>query len=177
MGCLCRRTIRQPWPKRSCGCFARRHCVNSWAPPRARASSRNSAVALSAPESPMRTSSLLLECAGEEIVVMSLKIVVLGMMGCCPVGGQAWIYLNWLRAFSKLGHDVYYVEDDPSWPYDPTTNCITDDCTYAVRHVSGCLTRCGFEGKWAYRLPDRKDRCWGMKSAEIDELYRSCDIL
>src|SRR5947207_4278023 len=125
MGCFGHRTIRQRFRRRSFACFDRRRCARSWAPPRARASSRNSAVALSAPESPMRTSSLLLECAGEEIVVMSLKIVVLGMMGRCPVGGQAWIYLNWLRAFSKLGHDVYYVEDDPSWPYDPTTNCIT----------------------------------------------------
>src|SRR5437016_1159927 len=109
---------------------------------------------------------------------MRLKIVLLGMMGRCPVGGQAWIYLNWLRAFSRLGHDVYYIEDDPSWPYDPTTNCVTDDCTYAVRHVRSCLERCGLEGKWAYRLPDRSPAAtWGMESQQIDELYRSCDIL
>ena len=26
-----------------------------------------------------------------------LRIVVLGMMGRCPFGGQTWLYLNWLR--------------------------------------------------------------------------------
>src|SRR5689334_19371442 len=64
----------------------------------------------------------------------ALRIVVLGMMGRCPYGGQTWLYLNWLRAFSRLGHDVYYVEDDSVWPYDPTTDSLTDDCVYAVRH-------------------------------------------
>jgi hypothetical protein len=46
-----------------------------------------------------------------------LRIVILGMMGRCPFGGQTWLYLNWLRAFSRLGHDVWYVEDDSVWPY------------------------------------------------------------
>jgi hypothetical protein len=92
---------------------------------------------------------------------MSLRIVVLGMMGRCPVGGQAWIYINWLRAFSRLGHDVYYVEDDSSWPYDPTTDCITDDCTYAVRHVSTCLSRVGFEGSGHTDSPIARNRAGG----------------
>ena len=33
-------------------------------------------------------------------------LVVLGMMGRCPFGGQTWLYLNWLRGFQRLGHDV-----------------------------------------------------------------------
>jgi len=32
-------------------------------------------------------------------------------------------------------------------------------------------------GKWAFRLADRKDACWGMPSAELDALYGSCDAL
>ena len=58
-----------------------------------------------------------------------LRIVILGMMGRCPFGGQTWLYLNWLRAFSRLGHEVYYVEDDTVWPYDPEKDSVTDEET------------------------------------------------
>ena len=64
-----------------------------------------------------------------------LRLVVLGMMGRSPFGGQTWLYLNWLRGFQRLGHDVWYVEDDTVWPYHPGENAITDDCSYAVRHI------------------------------------------
>ena len=68
-----------------------------------------------------------------------LKLVVLGMMGRSPFGGQTWLYLNWLRGFQRLGHDVWYVEDDTVWPYHPGENAITDDCSYAVRHIGDSL--------------------------------------
>jgi len=74
-----------------------------------------------------------------------LKIVILGMMGRCPFGGQTWLYLNWLRAFSRLGHDVWYAEDDTVWPYHPEMNQVTDDCGYATRHISTSLARIGLE--------------------------------
>jgi len=106
-----------------------------------------------------------------------LKIVVLGMMGRCPFGGQTWLYLNWLRAFSRLGHEVWYVEDDTVWPYDPRQNCITDDCSYAVAHIRGAMERIGLAGQWAFRLADRPAACWGLTTAQLSELYRSCDIL
>ncbi len=106
-----------------------------------------------------------------------LRIVVLGMMGRCPFGGQTWLYLHWLRAFSRLGHDVWYVEDDTVWPYDPVRNAVTDDCSYAVRHIARSLDRIGLEGKWAYRLADRKRGCHGLSEAELADLYASCDAL
>jgi hypothetical protein len=106
-----------------------------------------------------------------------LRIVILGMMGRCPFGGQTWLYLNWMRAFSRLGHDVYYVEDDTVWPYDPKRNRVTDECDYATRHIADSVARIGLEGQWAFRLADRKDACWGMTSAALDELYRNCDVL
>ncbi|HKP17024.1 MAG TPA: hypothetical protein VJT84_01005 [Gaiellaceae bacterium] len=106
-----------------------------------------------------------------------LRLVVLGMMGRCPFGGQTWLYLNWLRGLQRLGHEVWYVEDDTVWPYDPVQNTITDDCSYAVRHVSECLERIGLDGRWAFRLADRDDACWGLASADLDELFRSCDAL
>jgi hypothetical protein len=106
-----------------------------------------------------------------------LKIVVLGMMGRCPFGGQTWLYLNWLRGLSRLGHEVWYVEDDTVWPYDPRQNRITDDCSYAVAHVANVMERIGLPGRWAYRLGDRPGACWGLQEVQLAELYRSCDLL
>ncbi|HMC89245.1 MAG TPA: hypothetical protein VKI17_06840 [Gemmataceae bacterium] len=105
------------------------------------------------------------------------RVLVLGMMGRCPFGGQAWLYLNWLRAFQRLGHEVWYVEDDTVWPYDPERNAVTDDCSYAVRHIASCLERIGLADRWAFRLADRKGACWGLTEARLEALYRSADVL
>jgi hypothetical protein len=99
------------------------------------------------------------------------------MMGRCPFGGQTWLYLNWLRGLSRLGHDVYYVEDDSVWLYDPVLNTISDDCAYAVRHIARCLERIGLPDRWAFRFAGREGACWGMSPGQIEELYRSCDAL
>ncbi len=105
------------------------------------------------------------------------RIVILGMMGRCPFGGQTWLYLNWLRGFHLLGHDVWYVEDDSVWPYDPERDTVTDDCSYAVHHIAFCMEKIGLPNRWAFRLSDRKGACWGMSEQELDGLYRSCDAL
>ena len=106
-----------------------------------------------------------------------LRLVILGMMGRCPFGGQTWLYLNWLRGLHRLAHDVWYVEDDTVWPYDPEKNCVTDDCSYAARHIASCLDRVGMSGKWALRLADRKGACFNQSEDQLDDLYRSCDAL
>jgi hypothetical protein len=106
-----------------------------------------------------------------------LRVVVLGMMGRAPFGGQTWLYLNWLRGLAGLGHDVWYVEDDTVWPYDPGRDAITADCRYAVRHVARCLERIGLAGRWAYRLAGPARACRGLAPAALDDLYRTCDVL
>ena len=105
------------------------------------------------------------------------RLVVLGMMGRCPFGGQTWLYLNWLAGLAKLGHEVWYVEDDSVWPYDPLQNTVTDDCSYAVRHIASCLDRLGLKDRWAFRLADRSGACWGLAPERLNELYRGCDAL
>ena len=106
-----------------------------------------------------------------------LQFVVLGMMGRCPYGGQTWLYLNWLRGLHRLGHEVWYVEDDTVWPYDPQRDAVTDDCSYATRHVPSCLEKARLPVRWAFRLADRPGACWGVSEKQLNELYRSCDVL
>jgi hypothetical protein len=72
---------------------------------------------------------------------------------------------------------VWYVEDDTVWPYDPLANAVTDDCSYALAHVSSALEHVGLSGRWAYRLADRVGACWGITEGELRNLYRSCDVL
>jgi hypothetical protein len=105
-------------------------------------------------------------------------IVVLGMMGRCPFGGQTWLYLNWLRGLAGLGHDVWYVEDDATWPYDPGADSLVDDPTYAVGHLSRTLERIGLGGRWAYRALYRgEEACHGLSRERLVQLYRDCDAL
>jgi hypothetical protein len=106
-----------------------------------------------------------------------LRLVALGMMGHSPWGGPTWACLNWLRGFHRLGHEVWYVEDDATWPYDPEQRTVTDECAYAVRHIRHCLSQVGLPERWAFRLPQRDGACWGLSSSALNELYRSCDAL
>ena len=106
-----------------------------------------------------------------------LRLVVLGMMGRSPFGGQAWLTLNWLLALSGLGHDVWYVEDDTVWPYDPRGNTLTDDLTYPIEHIKSCLERIGLGDRWGYRFGGRGGQCAGLSELQLDDLYRTCDAL
>jgi hypothetical protein len=106
-------------------------------------------------------------------------LVVLGMMGRCPFGGQTWLYLNWLRGLAKLGHEVWYVEDDATWPYDPRANTVSEDPAYAVEYLPRVLARAGLDpARWAYRALWRgQDACWGLSRHGLRDLYRRCDAI
>ena len=109
---------------------------------------------------------------------MSLKLVVLGMMGRCPFGGQTWLYINWLRGLQALGHDVVYVEDDATWPYDPRANSMVDDPSYAAAYLERITREIGLGGRWAYRpLYRGGEECYGMSAGELRQLYKDCDAL
>ncbi len=112
-------------------------------------------------------------------MAMSKKVlVVLGMMGRCPFGGQTWLYMNWLRGLHKLGHDVYYVEDDLDWAYDARINSATEDPSYTVEYLGRVMASIGLSEYWAYRPRYRStEECYGMSVARLRELYRDCDAL
>jgi hypothetical protein len=106
-----------------------------------------------------------------------LRIVVLGMIGSYPFGGQTWLFLNWLRGLMGLGHDVWYVEDDVLWPYQGDERSVTDDWSYAVGHIRHCMERIGLGDRWALRFSPVSGACWGRTDEQIDELYETCDLL
>src|SRR5262245_58343300 len=78
--------------------------------------------------------ALLISQGAGSASVTNRRIVVLGIMGRTPVAGVAWQVLHYLEGFRRLGHEVYYVEDTLSWPYNPETNA--DDCRYTLNYIS-----------------------------------------
>ena len=105
------------------------------------------------------------------------RVVVLGSMARHPFAGQTWLFLGWLRGLVALGHDVWYVEDDIEWPYDGDRHTVTDDWSYASAHIRRSMERIGLADRWALRYSPVEGACWGKTGPEIDELYRTCDVL
>src|ERR1051326_1442583 len=106
-----------------------------------------------------------------------LKLIVLGLMGQIPFAGQTWFYMNYLLGLRQLGHEVYYVEDDSAWPYDPVVDSLVDDPTYAVNHIKTVMEGNGLGSNWAYRARFRNDECYGLSKDSLKELYRTADVL
>jgi hypothetical protein len=80
-----------------------------------------------------------------------VRIVVTGLLGQFAFGGVTWDYIQYLLGFRALGHDVWYLEDTGSWPYDPIQQTLTEDCVYNVNYLSGMMAEFGFEDRWIYR--------------------------
>jgi hypothetical protein len=91
-------------------------------------------------------------------------LVVLGMMGRCPFGGQTWLYLNWLRGLSRLGHDVWYVEDDATWPVRPARRTRWSTTRRTRCRTSRVRSSASASGdRWAYRALYRgEEACHGL---------------
>ncbi|HEX6711940.1 MAG TPA: hypothetical protein VF066_01100 [Thermoleophilaceae bacterium] len=80
-----------------------------------------------------------------------LTIVVAGGAGAMPFAGVVWQVLHYLEGFRRLGHDVFYLEDTGSWPYDPVRDTVSDDAGPAIEFVRRAVERIGLEGSWGYR--------------------------
>ena len=80
-----------------------------------------------------------------------MRIIVTGLVGQYAFGGVAWDYLQYVAGFRQLGHEVFYLEDTETWPYDPVHRTISADCSYNVRYLETVMTRLGLGNQWIYR--------------------------
>ena len=106
-----------------------------------------------------------------------LRIVVLGIMGRTPFAGVVWEVLHYLGGFSRLGHEVYYVEDSQDWPFDAEQRTITADPTYTVNLIARNLAWCGLADRWAYRCVAQNDRVYGLSDAAFRRVFEEADVL
>jgi len=104
------------------------------------------------------------------------RILVLHLAGQYPLGGIGWQAIHYVVGLARLGHDVYYVEDSGAPPYDPRLRSVVEDCGYGVEFLRRTMERFGLGDHWAYR-DVVKNRCYGLSSERLEELYREADAL
>jgi hypothetical protein len=105
------------------------------------------------------------------------RIVVLGAMAAMPVAGVVWQVLHYLEGLRCLGHDVAYVEDTGSWPYDPELDTVTDDPRPAAAWLEKLMASAGFGGRWSFVSAAAKDQIWGMTHERMREVLQRADVL
>ena len=88
---------------------------------------------------------------GTEYKRAGMRIIVTGLVGQYAFGGVAWDYLQYVEGFRRLGHEVFYLEDSETWPYDPVGETFRADCGYNVAFLGGVMERLGLGGRWIYR--------------------------
>jgi hypothetical protein len=103
-------------------------------------------------------------------------IVFAGSIGRFPVGGHAWVDLQYLLGFQELGYDVFYLEEcgEGSWVYNWEAEELTTDLEYPTSYVASCLEPIGMGDRWIYRAGGASV---GMDVREFDEVCRSADLL
>jgi hypothetical protein len=105
-----------------------------------------------------------------------LRIIVTGMLAQFPLGGVTWDYVQYLLGLRALGHDVFYLEDNGQWPYDPTSEGLGEGCKYNVEYLHATLSRWGMGERWAYCF-GWKDEWHGMPDQRRREVIASADLL
>jgi hypothetical protein len=108
------------------------------------------------------------------------KVVVLHLAARYPFAGVMWQLLHHLVGFSRLGLDVYYIEDHGAWVYDPVAGTVSPDPTGNLKLLSAVLERFGFAGRWSFFDAARgaylgmgRERCHRLL-AEADAVVNLC---
>jgi hypothetical protein len=105
-----------------------------------------------------------------------LRIVVLGTLASMPYAGMAWMHMQIVQGFRRLGHDVYYMEVTSVWPYDPVRRMKVNDSGYAVPYLARVAEAFDLAERWAYRR-SFSDREWfGMSQGRAEDLLAHADL-
>jgi hypothetical protein len=94
-----------------------------------------------------------------------------------PLGGYLSWTLQWLAGFQRLGHEVYFFEKS-AWEqscYDPSTNEMTDDCSYGIKTLREFLTPYGLQDNWVYL--DAFGVYHGLSEQRVREVFESADLV
>jgi hypothetical protein len=105
-----------------------------------------------------------------------VRIVITGLLGQYAFGGVTWDYIQYLLGFRALGHDVWYLEDSGTWPYDPVLESVGPDCTYNVAYLKEMMGSFGFGDRWIYRN-GADGKFHGAGEAAARDLLKNGDLL
>jgi hypothetical protein len=104
------------------------------------------------------------------------KVVLLHLAVRYPFAGVVWQLLHHLVGFRQLGCDVYYLEDNRAYVYDPVTQTPVADAQRNLKLVGPVLDRFGFRGKWAF-LDPVSEEYFGMDKSHCAALLREADAV
>jgi hypothetical protein len=94
-----------------------------------------------------------------------------------PVAGVVWQVLHYMEGLRRLGHDVTYIEDTGSWPYDPEQDTISNDPAPAARWIEQVMDRAGFGDRWAYESAARAGFVWGMGAERMAAALAGAEVV
>jgi len=102
--------------------------------------------------------------------------MVLHLAGRYPLGGIGWQAVHYVLGLTRLGHDVYYVEDSGAHPYDPRIRSVAEEGSYSVAFLADVMARFGLADRWAY-VDGVTGTCHGLSRERLRALYREADGL
>ncbi len=105
-----------------------------------------------------------------------MRIVVTGLLGQYAFGGVTWDYIQYLLGFRALGHEVWYLEDSGTWPYDPVQETYHADCSYNTNYLNSIMTEFGLGDRWIYRN-GADGKFHGAGEAAGRDLIKNGDLL
>src|SRR5690349_17484482 len=97
-----------------------------------------------------------------EMDLKQRRIVVVGTLATNPYAGMAWMHMQIAAGLLRLGHDVYYMETTPNWPYDPLRQARVNDSDYAAPYLARVADRFGMGERWAFRRSFSDKQWLGM---------------
>lgn len=116
-----------------------------------------------------------MSCGAGGGITPAMRIIVTGLVAQYAFGGVAWDYLQYVEGFRQLGHDVFYLEDTETWPYDPVRMTFSEDCSFNVAYLRGVMERLGLGDRWIYRnAPDAAYH--GHTAKQTRQLCASADL-
>jgi len=103
-------------------------------------------------------------------------ILVLHLAGQYPLAGVAWQAAHYVVGLTRLGYDVYYIEDSGAPPYDPQIESVVENCSSNVAFIRRMMERFDLGDHWGY-WDLAHNRCYGLTREKLLHLYGAADAL
>ncbi|NEO61489.1 MAG: glycosyltransferase family 1 protein [Moorea sp. SIO4G2] len=106
------------------------------------------------------------------------RIIICGYMIRHPVVGNLLAFFHYLLGFSKMGHQVIYLEES-GWSqscYDPSSRNYSDDPEPGIRVVKNLFSRFGINAELGF-INRETGRIYGLVWDDIKEALKTADLL
>ena len=107
-----------------------------------------------------------------------LRIIVAGYFVRCPLGGYAWQAAHYLLGLQRLGHDVWFYEDNAYYApaFDPQRQALEPAYEYGLAAAARFFASIGFPERWLF-VDTVSNRAFGATAAQITGLLADADLV